>query len=409
MTDSASLYEPLAGTSEKKETAASIIVDTTSGSLPHRLFGLINCVSPDSHLVLSKIYVCTVAATILPLIAAATVSRVPLVIPTAVHTLPFLKDFNIWFMFLISFPCLVILVITDQAMLDHALQAVRNDGTIIIDSSKLRQLRRRWKRHFRFSNYGGQILGVITGVLVVYVNYLAYVPSDIGYWVSERGVVLTAGYAFFYCIFLFYFFVAVYVVRNVAIAFFLRDVVEHAQLHLLPLHPDGAGGLKPVGRLGLRNQYALTLAAINIVLLVIVCRTYLLAVPILLNGLILAAVVAYLVLGPLVFVAPLLPFRSGMLKIRMDLRSEIASRIRLELDRLRSQLPSGPILKEDEELIDRLRKVGAMMKELPVWPFDASTLRTFLTAYVIPVVPILASSVFPALKAALRFMQLLPS
>jgi hypothetical protein len=57
----------------------------------------------------------------------------------------------------------------------------------------------------------------------------------------------------------------------------------------------------------------------------------------------------------------------------------------MELQRLRKELPAGKLLREDEELIDRLRKVGEVIDELPVWPFDADTLRKFLTAYVVPI------------------------
>jgi hypothetical protein len=111
-----------------------------------------------------------------------------------------------------------------------------------------------------------------------------------------------------------------------------------------------------------------------------------------------AAVIAYLVLGPLVFVAPLLAFRGGMLRTKSELMREVANRLRVELQRLRGQLQSGSISKEDEELIDRLRKIGALVDELPVWPFDATTVRKFLVAYVVPV---LSGLVFPAIQIIL--------
>jgi hypothetical protein len=64
----------------------------------------------------------------------------------------------------------------------------------------------------------------------------------------------------------------------------------------------------------------------------------------------------------------------------------LVQRTRVELDRLRAKLSSGPISKEDEELIERLRKVGAVIDELPVWPFDAATFTKFAAAYVVPIV-----------------------
>ena len=35
-------------------------------------------------------------------------------------------------------------------------------------------------------------------------------------------------------------------------------------------------------------------------------------------------------------------------------------------------------------MVDRLRKLGTVINELPVWPFDLGTLRQFLSAYVTP-------------------------
>jgi hypothetical protein len=151
---------------------------------------------------------------------------------------------------------------------------------------------------------------------------------------------------------------------------------------MLPFHPDKSAGLRPMGHLGLRNQYALTVCGVNVLLLALISRH--LNAP-QLPDLIVAAATACVILGPLVFIGPLLPFRAAMLRSKTELMSEVAQRLRIELQRLRKQMRAGQITKEDEELIDRLRKIGAVIDELPVWPFDAGTLRKFLTAYVIPV------------------------
>jgi hypothetical protein len=107
------------------------------------------------------------------------------------------------------------------------------------------------------------------------------------------------------------------------------------------------------------------------------------------------------VLGPLVFIAPLLPFRASMMQTKTTLMGEVAQRLRRELDTLRQKLPSGTITKEEEEMVDRLRKVGAILDELPVWPFDIGTVRKFLTAYVTPLVGAVA---VPVLKILWDFI-----
>jgi hypothetical protein len=146
----------------------------------------------------------------------------------------------------------------------------------------------------------------------------------------------------------------------------------------------------------------LTLIGFNVALLFIVYQY--LNKNELFSALLAAAVVAYLVIGPLVFMAPLLPFRSAMRENKDNLMNAVAKRTRQELDSLylrlisdptKDEQASGPITKEDEELIDRLRKIAIVIDELPIWPFDAATLRKFLTAYAIPII----SGAYPLAKA----------
>jgi hypothetical protein len=175
----------------------------------------------------------------------------------------------------------------------------------------------------------------------------------------------------------------IYICRSVAMTLFLNDVVGKAQLQMLPFHPDKCGGLRPVGRFGLRNQYLLTILGVNIAFLVIVTVRFLNAPPSLF-GLVVGAGAVYALLGPMVFVGPLLSFRGAMVRTKTELSSEVAQRLRVELQRLRKELPAGQLSADDEELIDRLRKVGGVIDELPVWPFDAATVRHFLAAYGAP-------------------------
>ena len=82
--------------------------------------------------------------------------------------------------------------------------------------------------------------------------------------------------------------------------------------------------------------------------------------------------------------APLLPFRGAMIRAKREWSSEVAGLLRTQFDELRRSISAGRIAAEDEQKIDRLRKLGTVIDELPVWPFDYKTLRTFATAYVVP-------------------------
>ena len=375
-------------------------LDTTVASIPHRLaryysHGEVH--RPPSG---AKAYTGALAITYLPILIAALFSPLPLVTRTQTMHLPFLLDWNVAFMFLVSFPTLVALTVTDQHMLAMALRQVQMDGILLVPADVADSLVAVWSKKFRSVNIFAQVVGLATGISVATVNYIVYTPPRAHFWIASEGRLLPVGMALLWSIFCCYTFVPIYVFRSLAISFFLKDVVRTSQLHLLPFHPDRSGGLRPVGRMGVRNQYVLSVFGINVVLLAIV-SVHFLGPSFWLDCIIAAAGAAYLILGPFVFLGPLLPFRSGMLRTKTEFMSQVAQRLRLELDRLRDKLSSGSISKDDEESIDRLRKLGALIDELPVWPFDAGTLRKFLTAYVIP---LLGTIGYPILKSALSIL-----
>jgi hypothetical protein len=175
------------------------------------------------------------------------------------------------------------------------------------------------------------------------------------------------------------------VVRSAGMVVILRRLLRKAEVSMLPLHPDGCGGLRPVGRLGLRNQYALTVFGINVILFGYVTAEFTGRTGSM-QALLALGAAAYVLVGPMVFLGPLLPFRSGMFEAKRHLLQPVSTRLRNELARIEENLSDRPITKDDEELIDRLQKLGDMIDALPVWPFDARTVRHFLTAYVLPLV-----------------------
>jgi hypothetical protein len=370
-------------------------LDTTAGSVIHYVVDCLPLIGFGKKFARIKLYIASLVVAFIPLAAlAAATGPVSLFHPTASVKLPFLYDLNVMFMFLISFPCIVILAASDQKTLADALEKVLSDGTIEITDERQIELANSWSKSFRCYNVAGQLLGIVVGAAVAYFNYRAYVLEPAGLWIAYYDQLLPAGYFFLYCIWLFYTVITIYVVRSLAIALLLREIVVKAKFHMFPLHPDKAGGLRPVGQLGLRNQYALTLFGLNVALLLLVNQF--LNKNDFLIGLTIAAIVAYLVIGPFVFVAALLPFRNAMQDNKARLMKAVALRTRRELDRLARQPIEEPITKDDEELIDRLRKIGAVIDEFPVWPFDAVTLRKFLTAYFIPIL----SAAYPIAKAA---------
>jgi hypothetical protein len=353
----------------------ALMIDTTASSPLHRITRF----HSESPLSMAWVYAAAVLVTFVPLAVAAKLSGV---LTAEGPGLTSLHDFTTVFMLLVSLPALLALTLTDQAALAAALRRIQLDGIVTPERAAGIELARRWGKRFERVNVAAYATGVVFGVAVAAVIYFEY--HDYPFWPFRDGHIRPGvGHVYLYCMFVFYAAVPLFVFRNVAVSLFLRDVVKKTTVQMLPAHPDRCGGLRPIGHLGLRNQYVLTVYGLNIAALIINSKLYLSDAP--LDGLIVFVVIGYLILGPVVFIAPLLAFRGGMLEAKEQLMGEVAQRLRGELERLRKLLPNGTITKEDEDFIERLRKIGAVIDELPVWPFDSRTMQKFLTAYVTPI------------------------
>lgn len=316
------------------------------------------------------------------------------------YKLPFLADWNVFFMFFISLPLLVAFASTDEHLLITALGRLVKEDILSISVEDADELCNNWTQRFARTNIIAQLIGLVVGMTLTWANYKVYTPPDVGFWIASNGKLEPSGYIFLYCIFLFYALIPIYVLRSNTIIRFLYALVNKAKIKIIPFHPDHCGGLRPVGSIGLRHQYILSVFGINVLLLVIISITFL-SIPSGLYILIVVAITSYLILGPFVFLGPLLPFRGGMLRSKNELMSIVAKRLRVELINIRQIIIDGNLTSDEEELVERLRKIGALIEQLPVWPFDSRTLRRFVTAYVIPIVGSLGYAAISGLIGAL--------
>jgi hypothetical protein len=314
-------------------------IDTTTGSLLHRLaLGPSAGTARVGFAVMAKAYLVSVAATY-GCMCVAWFFDWWLGQPVQLR-LPFWRDWNTAFMFLISFPTLVLFIVSDNSALRSALRRVQRDKVINFTSRDADILQKVWGHKFERITVIGQGLACFIGTVLAVANYLAYSPPSVGFWIASGGKLRIIGYPFLWSIWTFYTLISIYAVRTIAVSFLLSDIVRVGDIRMLPFHPDRCGGLRPVGHLGLRNQYGLTVFGINILTLSIVTIMYF-SVTRTLYSLICLAVIAYVALGPVLFMGPLLPFRGGMLRSKSELMSEVAQRLRVELMRIRTELQGG--------------------------------------------------------------------
>jgi len=360
-------------------------LDTTKNSILYRIFhGTRRSREPLSLSVGITIYFSLLMVTLLPLSLTAYFDLQTLSAPSQNLKLPFLSDWNVFFMFIVSLPWLAIYSVTDHFTLTSGVIKIVRGKILLISAVEAKALIKSWNARFTNRNLAGQVLGVVIGLLVACANYAVYSDPRVGYWILKDTQWSLTGWVYLYCIFLFYWIVTVYLLRIFMMSTFLRDAVERAQIRVVPFHPDRCGGLRPVGTFGLRHQYLLSVLGINLLILVFVYPLYLTINP-KLSALILVAAIAFIVFGPAVLFNALLPFHRGMMRYKAKLSEDVAHELQHELDNIRDKLKLGPVLKEDEESFERLRKIANVVEDLPDWPFDKRMLGKLLTAYLGPV------------------------
>jgi hypothetical protein len=217
---------------------------------------------------------------------------------------------------------------------------------------------------------------------------------EVGFWILKDNKFSVAGWIYLCCVFLFYFIVIVYILRVWSESSFLLDLVKHAKIKLKPFHYDNCCGLALIGKLGLRHQYLLTAIGINLMIFSFYNLSSLgsiMGIKVIIGVL----VAGYLLLGPFVFFSPLIPFRKAMIKYKSELLHDFADQLEIELKKLRVKIKK----KEDTELAEKIKNIMHIIQELPVWPFDISTIKKFIAAYGTPVV---VSLIIPLLKMRLK-------
>jgi hypothetical protein len=321
--------------------------------------------------------------------------------PESELTIGFLADWSNMFAFLVSLPMLVIFMLSERSMVPRRIADIVSERAIYRgkNSSDFVSL---WNKRYKIVNVFGQLGGLLVAFLAAFANYkFLYTTEGLTVWGGGGNKVNVAGWLFlFWQVPLFYWLLSIYVSQGLATIFLLFSITRNFEIKIWPFHHDNCCGLKAVGYIGLRNQYLLAVGGLNLLALLAVNikrgdpRT----IPLLVM-----CFVAYITLGPVIFIGPLLPFRKSMLLAKQTEQQKVATKLQQEYTRIMNELDNRLIAKEDEEIIDRLQKLKHLVNRIPVWPFDISTMRRFLTVYIFPLltglVSLLVSYIITALKA----------
>jgi len=313
----------------------------------------------------------------------------------------FLGDWNTMFTTLVSLPMLVIFTLSERSMVPQSITRIIS-GRVSYGDEKSIKFVSLWNKRYKVVNVFGQLAGLVIVVIIFYANYRVLCVKDYPGWQVSDDKVNAAGWIYLcWQITIFFWIISIYASQGLATTALLFSLTRHFKVRISPFHHDNCCGLKDVGHIGLRNQYLLTVLGLNLLTLLAVDLKLGLSET---AGLLVAGIVAYVTLGPVIFIGPLLPFRKSMLSAKQEEQAKVSTQLQNEYTRIMHQLEERSMAKEDEEIIDRLQKLKEIVNRIPVWPFDTSTLRRFLTVYIFPLLTALVSILISYLIKAIEAM-----
>ena len=337
---------------------------------------------------------------VLPFLVVAIVSLGSIVVavsidqPDVLRSQPGLKlalsrDWNTIWQFLVTFPLLIAFLLTERSLIPQRLSDLMKAGILRFEVDTEDHLVKKWSYRFTATNIIAQAVGIAVGLIVANANYGEVRQPDWGSWQAKAGVMHVGGWVWLFWVGAFYWVVSLYFLRALTTIWFLFGITRDRDIELVPFHPDNCGGLRPIGTIGLRNQYILAVGGVNVFLFGLVA--YYLNLDELV-GLLLAAGLLYILGGPIAFLGPLFPFQSAMKKEKHQILQIIGNALGSRYSQAVKEIADKGMPQQSFAEIERLRKILATARRLPVWPFDIVTLRKFLAAYVGPPLLLIAST-----------------
>jgi len=319
-----------------------------------------------------------------PLLVLAIATLPNLLHPTNDLKVPFLRDWNLLFIGLVTLPLLVTLLLIDKAFISREVSSLLVSGAVVIDKCSPVDFRNQWAVRYRKANLLGQLIGVVVGVIAFLDNYYFFTSNaSLGIWHTVNGSLTAPGWAYtVWTVPTLFGVLTLFAVRTITTIRFLKDLAEVSSVVPLPFHPDGAAGMAAVGRLGLRTQCLVVTGGVNVLLALLVAEArnpgssphYALVV-----------FTALYVLGaPFLFLGPLLPFHKRMRWRKKLAMEEVGRALEEGYARVMEKLRLCKVCNDECEQITRLRDIRSMVMSIPVWPVGSSTAKAFLAAYALP-------------------------
>ena len=155
-----------------------------------------------------------------------------------------------------------------------------------------------------------------------------------------------------------------------------------------PLHPDGCGGLLPLGRISIALNYFVSLIAVYIGVEAVGQKA-----PVD-HPLFIPVIVTFALVAVPLFFAPLAKAHKAMSDQRTQILQVLNDEFQMTYSRVEGALQEKGIPLADAQKIESLERLYRIASRMPVWPIDMRVLAQFFLAVCLPLILSLLVEVF---------------
>jgi hypothetical protein len=291
-------------------------------------------------------------------------------------------------MFLCMNPLFLAFSLLYYSRFSDTIHGLRDNRILADDRGSFAASVRRWNEILNQRWLIALLYTVVLALCVIVVDTFVLGDANNWHWPAGHGRPTFASLALWPTMFLAYYLIAQLVLRITLSFVFLYKLLGQSNVTVQPLHPDGCGGLGPIGSLSLLLN-SLVLFTGFIVVLGLYSNVSVMHVPVL--GLVNILVVAtYLVMSAVVVFSPIWAAHQKMAEQRELMLFHLNEKFERVNADLKSYIFSSPETKLDgltelKEALTTVRELYEMVSAQPVWPFNAKVVYSFFGSIIWPV------------------------
>jgi hypothetical protein len=297
-----------------------------------------------------------------------------------------LNDFSWWLWQISSVPATFIFFLWMPKGLQSVLERLKNNGVFIIPEPTPGQEDKYDAFIAKFDRaYSHWAWAAICLLLILAYTFIFSLPSSQVYktWFTSEQYI----YSFYEITWAINFFLVILIVVRVVVAIvWINRLFREFQVKVVYLHPDGAGGMSPLGEFIVREGYLIGVYGLAFVV-ALFTESYFLSGRF--TGLALSishivGAVVYVVIAPVVFFTPMMTAHSIMKKSRDSFLLEIARQFETDIP-IQASLDLGANeLEQNVDKLDQLQRLHKIVSDFPVWPVNLRSFISFFSSVLFP-------------------------